>query len=93
MGADLFPTCNQKVKAALLKQVVHRTTGTQTEADESTKPRNKQTTISIVPRRKGAVGLQRKPIIDWKYVWLHAKRKNVNFDFLIDVILQFSKSK
>ena len=53
---DLFPTCNQEVKATLLKQVVHGTTGTQTEADESNEPGNKQATHTIVARRKGLVG-------------------------------------
>ena len=38
MGVDLFPTCNQEVKSTLLKQVAHRTTGTQTETDESIEP-------------------------------------------------------
>ena len=93
MGVDLFPTCNQEVKSTLLKQVAHRTTGTQTETDESIEPGNKLATTSIVPRRKGAVGLQRRPIIYWKYVLLHARRNKVSFDSLIDVILQYSKSK
>ena len=93
MGVDLFPTCNQEVKSTPLKQVAHRKTGTQTEADESTDPGNKHATTSIVPRRQGVVGLQRRPIIYWKYNLLHAKRNKVNFDSLRDVILQYSKSK
>ena len=93
MGVDSFATCNQEVKSTRLKQQAHKTTGTQTEADESTEPRNKHATTNIVSRRKGAVGLQRRPIIYWKYVLLHAKRNKVNFDSLIDVVLQYSKSK
>ena len=93
LGVDMFPTCSQEVISTPLKQVAHRTTGTQTEADQSTEPGNNYATTSIVPRRKGAVGLQTRPIVYWKYVPLHAKRNKVNFDSLIDVILQYSKSK
>ena len=55
--------------------MVHRTTGTQTEADDSTETGNKQATTSIVPQRKRAVGLQIRPIIYWKYVLPHAKKQ------------------
>ena len=33
MDEDLSPTCNQEVKSTALKEVVHRTIGTQTQAD------------------------------------------------------------
>ena len=38
LGLDLYPTCNQEVKSTPLKDVVHRTVGTQTRADESLDP-------------------------------------------------------
>ena len=37
MGVDLFHTGNELVKSTPLKQVVHRSIGTQTETDESPK--------------------------------------------------------
>ena len=73
--------------------MVHGTSGPQTEADEPTEPGNKQATTSIAQQRKGAVGLQRRTFVYWKFVLLHAKTNNVNFDSFIDVILQYSQSK
>ena len=107
MGVDLFPTGNQVVKPTPLRQVVHRTVGIQIGTDESLepannhstmqtippKPENNQSTTYVVPRGKRIVRLQKSPITYWKFVLRHAKRINVDFEALIDVILHFSRTK
>ena len=107
MGEDLFPTGNQMVKPTPLRQVVHRTIGTQTGTDESLepvnnqsamqtippKPENNQSKTYVVPRGKRVVRLQKSPIAYWKFVLRHAKRNKVDFNALIDVILHFSRTK
>ena len=108
MGEDLFPTRNQVVKPTPLRQVVHRTIGTQNETDESLepvnnqstmqtippKPENNQSTTYVVPRGKRVVRLQKSPIAYWKFVLRHAKRNKVDLDAaLIDVILHFFRTK
>ena len=107
MGEDLFSTGSQVVKPTPLKQVVHRTIGTQTGTYESlepvnnqcamqtipSNPENNQSTTYVVPRGKRVVRLQKSPIAYWKFILRHAKRNKVDFDALIDVILHFSRTK
>ena len=108
MGVDLSPTGNQVVKSTPLRQVVHRTVGTQTGTDDSLEPVNNHSTMQTIPpkpennqsvydlrsyAREKIVRLQKSPIAYWKFVLRHAKRNNVNFEALIDVILHFSGTK
>ena len=107
MSEDLFPTGNQVVKPTPLRQVVHRTIGTQTGTDESLepvnnqstmqtippKPENNQSTTYVVPRGKRVVRLQKFAIAYWKFVLRHEKRNKVDIEALIDVILHFSRRK
>ena len=107
MGVDLFHTGNQVVKPTPLRQVVHRSIGTQTGTDESVEPvinhspmqtippklENNQSTTYVVPRGKRVVRLQKCPMTYLMFGFRHAKRNNVNFEALIDVILHFSRTK
>ena len=49
MGVDLFPTGNQVVKPTPLRQVVHRTIGTQTGTDDSLELVINHSTMQTIP--------------------------------------------